>query len=72
MINPIDILEAKMLELINDANECIRNGHKVMPRNKHVDNMIKNAEGIIKKTSESLALLGKAREDNATLKRYSY
>jgi hypothetical protein len=71
MINPIDILEAKMLELINDANDCIRSGHQVMPRNKHVDNMIKKSEGIIQKSGESLALLGKAREDNATLKRYS-
>ena len=63
MIHPIDILEVKLLEMINDANECIKNGHKVMPRNVYVDNMIKKSDEILKKTSESLAMLGRAREE---------
>ena len=63
MIHAIDILEAKLLELINDANECIRTGHKVSPSNKFVNEMIRKSEEIIKKTSESLALLGRTREE---------
>lgn len=70
--NPIDLLESNLLELINDANDCIRSGHQVMPRNRNVDAMIEKAEKIIKKTSESLTLLGRAREQNALLKLKRY
>ena len=64
MVNSIDILERKLLELINDASECIKRGHKVMPSNKHVDEMIRKSEEIIKKTSESLAMFGRVREES--------
>ena len=67
MSNSIDILEGKLLELINDASECIKSGHKIMPSNKHVNDMIRKSEEIIRKTSESLAMLGRVREES-TLK----
>ena len=60
---PIDVLEAKLLEIVNHANECIQRGRRVTPKNKFVEEMIVKSEEIVRKTSESLAMLGRTREE---------
>lgn len=59
-MNPIDVLESNLLDILNDVNESIIHIQNVQNDKKMIIKK-QTLEGIIKKISDSLILLNKTR-----------
>ncbi len=55
-------LEQHLLQIIDEAINCQKNGQKVSPNNIYVNKMVENAANIIKMTSKALGTLGHVRK----------